>query len=373
MAHSFPLLQIWLAALSIGVSSACQRPLTPPAAPASVQPLATPSPKEHDAGHQESAPNPPASEVTSPATSQTTPPREPLNHRLALNRYVPAAGLRWLVELQPAQLLTALGASAAKLLPEARLEAFTRHSGVDLRQAEDVVVAGYNDAIVYLIRQNRVDTAKQQFVTQLDDSVAVARVQAGVDRISGVSNGVQRTLLSLGDRLLVLVVGQPRYATIALLYARGRLGSPASLAGAALQELAEQEQHRPIAPTPMLRAYATGPFDDRWLGSKDGGLARVLGLSLSVQVDSTAVHAQLTLRSSDRLIGSDALRRVFRGITQGSLGRTLGVDRPFTTEVQELERGSFVTFRSQWEKQRLLAGLTALLVGDARDLLRLND
>src|SRR5690242_16532659 len=63
-----------------------------------------------------------------------TPPTRPL-HRGPLTDFISAAGLRWLLLLEPRQVLSEpeLGRAISEVIPSARFDAFAEASGVDLR------------------------------------------------------------------------------------------------------------------------------------------------------------------------------------------------------------------------------------------------
>jgi hypothetical protein len=86
-----------------------------------------------------------------------------------LTDFVPAAGLRWMVVGRPRALARhpSLAPAISLLLPKERLDAFSAGSGVDLRQLEYGLAAGFDYATLYLASPPTRRSGRKRFRSRL--------------------------------------------------------------------------------------------------------------------------------------------------------------------------------------------------------------
>jgi hypothetical protein len=282
-----------MAALACGLSAACQ---PPPASHAS--PLAEASPL----------------------------------HVAPLAGLVAAAGLRWLVDVRPRTLLASRGLIA--LVPEAELDAFARTAGgVDLRGAEEVVVARAGTSLLALARQfvdpSRVEVAFSARLAEVEGRAIEG--QPGVTmrpltRVWGRSGRERQSLVLFGNEAAGIVFGADAPIRVAEAYALGRLrrappaweAPPLDALGAALGD----------AP---LRAAAPGPFEGEWSAGLGGLLAGATAVGAAARLEGDTTRVTVVVMGPWGERAPDAQRRLERAVERlgtSDLGRLLGLDRP---------------------------------------------
>ncbi len=258
-------------------------------------------------------------------------PPSPSLHLDRLTDIVPAAGLVWLVEVRAAELWanSATRSVATTLLQPARLDAFSAgHGGVDLRQATEIVAAGFADSSLALlslpVQKERLVTAFGSRPIAIDgrsDERGVTRVWA-----KRVDNQGEEELAVFADRAVGLERGSRCSALgVAALFAQGRLrrAMPALRA----EPLASAASAVGDAP---IRAFAPGPFG----GAYAKGLGGLLGACTAVAVvvrprgNSELVFdvALLGAWGRDAAAGAERLAAVFDTLSIDPLGRLMGID-----------------------------------------------
>ena len=260
---------------------------------------------------------------------------------------VPAATLQWLVEVRPLEILgsPALAPLLAAVASDDQLETFARrHGGVDLRQAEQVVVSGHGASTLALARLAvepwRVEAA----------FAARARVVEG----RAVDRGVTRFWGTVGDeREQVAVFGRNGVGV-----ERGALGplqAAVYFAQGRLKRSAPALRAAPLAPTATtvgeapIRGFAPGPFLGDW-GAGLGGLlgaATALGVGLRGEDAPRRAPAQapagpsfLALRvvltgawGDDAAAAAERLAAAFQVLAEDPLGRLMGIDHPVSDPI----------------------------------------
>jgi hypothetical protein len=263
------------------------------------------------------------------AAPRTAPPRAaPPRPSLALDPLtdlVTGAGLEWLVDARPAELLgdATFAEALATVIPPTRLDAFAAAAGgVDPRRAQELVVCGYREASLALAR--------------LDvDPDAVERAFAAGGEIEGRADegGVRRTWGTLGgERAQVAVFGRGAVGLErgglgplrpAVYFAQGKLHR----AGPALRSAPLASVVELAGPAP-LRAFAPGPFEGPWsralgglLGAATavGGVLRASGAEWTLRVFVTGAWSDDAPAAAERLAASIHL------LAEDPLGRLLGL------------------------------------------------
>ncbi len=263
---------------------------------------------------------------------------------------VPAAGLLWLVDLRPVELIgdRAFAQALSTVIPDTSLDAFAeRHGGVDLRGATELVVAGFPDTVLLLARLpfepgrvERAFAARALFV----EGRAFDR---GVTRVWGTLGTVRTQLALLGHDTLAIEQGRFGPLRTAIYFALGKLSrAPSALRASPLNDLAARLGEAPA------RAFAPGPFEGEW-GAAGGGLLRAstaVGAAVRMrtdgldrdegnrQGDAAGSHpaapdllaAQLILTGAwgrDAGAAAKRLEASFQVLADDALGRLTGLDR----------------------------------------------
>lgn len=254
---------------------------------------------------------------------------------------VAAAGLQWLIEARPRQLLVspALVPAVALLFPPARFSAFAvRYGGVDLREVTELAVASYPGAMLALARlpvePARVEAAFRARARTVDERVE----SHGVTRLSGTvgRNGTDSEQLAVFGREAVgLEHGRAGPLRAAVYFAERRLArAQPALAAAPLADAARMLGSAP------LRAFAPGPFEGTWARGLGGLLRATTALAAGAWPTATGdagggaagrlrFTAVLTgAWDSDAEAAGERLRGAFDALAADPLGRLSGLDRP---------------------------------------------
>jgi len=266
------------------------------------------------------------------------PPPVPL-HLEPLADLAPAASLSWLVDVHPRALVldARLAVPLARVFPDERMKAFARVSGgVDLREADAVVVASYPSAILLLGHQfvdpKRVETAFRARVITLEGRVVEglpADPRAAITRLWGPTGTEREQIAIFGVNAVGLERGRFGPLRAAELFAEGKLkrASPA-LHAPPLSRVAELLGEAP------LRGFAPGPFEgelSRAAGGLLGATTAVGGAAHVVegapgQSAALAIHVVfLGAWGAEAGAAAERLRAVFDVAAASSIGRLLGI------------------------------------------------
>ena len=246
---------------------------------------------------------------------------------------VPAAGLVWLVEMNPRDLLSrsALGPAVAMIVPEARFDAFARRrGGLDLRRADQIVIAAYPKATLVVARvpfePGRVDAA---FVA-LGGAEQGRTVEHGVTRMWRNVKGEHEEVALLAGKALIVERGQLGLLRAAVYFAEGRLRR--SLPVLRAEPLASAASMVGEAP---LRAFAPGPFEGEWARGLAGLLRATTAVAFSMRPVAHPTHSALTLRilltgawGRDATAAGERLRSAFGVLMADPVGLLTGIDHP---------------------------------------------
>ena len=240
---------------------------------------------------------------------------------------MPAAGLRWLAVARLQNFRAPeLRQSVELLFPAARLDAFARATGLELRAVPVGAAAGFDLATLFLAETPWENAPiEQRFIERLAASARTESSAAGVRRISGTVGLSPETLVRAPRRFVAVALGDPTPARVAALYAEGRLGrSPPALKGSALSTLPPELSRAP------LRFFAPGPFAGEWGRGARGllGVALALGVGASPEGESLRVVAVLSGRWNGEDIAQ--LEAAWGDLAESSMGRLLGLDQPAT-------------------------------------------
>jgi hypothetical protein len=268
-----------------------------------------------------------------PAAPPPTPEAPPLKLEPLVD-LVQAAGLIWLVDARPLDLLAdaSLGAAIAQVLPPDRLDSFAaRQGGVDLRRASELVIAGFENVDLALARL-AVDPARvEKAFANRALAVEGRAVERGVTRMWGTVGGDREQVAIFGREGVGLERGHFGPLRVASYFAEGRLKrSPQALRAEPLRTAAERLGEAP------LRGFAPGPFEGRWASGLGGLLGAATAVAGSVRPTRTGA-GEGSLQLSVVLLGAwgqDAgvaaarLAAAFGVLAEDPLGRLAGLNRP---------------------------------------------
>ncbi len=225
---------------------------------------------------------------------------------------VPAAGLVWLMEARPRELLAdpILGETLSAIATADRFEALARrHGGVDLRQADQVAVASTANgmratlglALVH-VEPGRVEAAFAARARNVEGRA----VERGVTRFWGTVGEEREQVALFGRRGVGIERGGLGPLQASVYFAEGRLkrARPA-LRAEPLASVAERLGDAP------LRGFAPGPFEGDWARGV-GGLLRAttaVGARLRSGRPGLAPMARWRCASSWRAPGARTQRR----------------------------------------------------------------
>ena len=271
------------------------------------------------------------------APSAATGPRSStVGHALALGPIidlVPAAGLVWLVDARPRELVQdpVLGPVFSTIFPASRLDAFAdHHAGLDPRAARQLAVAVYPDATLVLARLPFEPKRVEEAFTARVSRVEGRGVEWGVTTIRGDVPLAHEQIAFLGEEALALEHGQPGPLRAAVYFAQGRLRR--SLPALHADPLASAASSVGDAP---LRIFAPGPFEGQWARGAAGLLGASTAVAAAVRPISGAQRGMLTLRvvlmgawARDAPEAVERLRAAFGVLAEDPLGQVLGIDHP---------------------------------------------
>ncbi len=252
----------------------------------------------------------------------------PALHQGPLTDFVPAAGLRWMVVAQPADLARspALKDALALLLPRDRLQAFAKHSGVDLREVEAGLVAGFDYSTLYAFQLDSSGSEVQrQFSERLVSGPRVVSPHPKIRRVTGVVGRTPESLVIIDKQLAAVSVGSTTPARIVELYALGKLKkSPPALKGAALSALPDDAGAAPLS------FYAPGPFSGEWARGARGLLANAVAVAVAIRpLPEKRLQATITLAGEWPEPGATTrLVDAWDELSSSNFGRLLGLDQP---------------------------------------------
>lgn len=263
-----------------------------------------------------------------------------------LTDLVPAAGLVWLLDLRPQELMVndASRQALAEVLPEDRFVAFaSRHGGIDPRASKELVVASYPEAILTMA-EVRFDPAPVEAAFAARAlSVDGRAVEGEVTRTWGsVTDGkdmAREQLALLGRDAVMLERGHLGPLRAALAFAGGKLHrSLPALRAEPLKRAAELLGDAPA------RAFAPGPFEGEWAAGLGGLLRASTAAAVSAWPHGSSQDGTANLFFRVVLLGAwgadapaaaDRLRAAFDVLANDPLGKLMGVDHP----VQDVRTG----------------------------------
>ena len=305
-------------------------------------------------------------------------PPAPHLHLTPLADLAPAAGLHWLVDVDPRQLLgqPEVIAALSGVVSEADFDARARVlGGVDVRSATALVVGGYATSTLFLAAQ-MVDPARVEaaFAAQVADvegrAIDQGSASVSVVRVWGASGKDHESVVVFGRQAAGLCLGSDAPLRAAELFAMDKLKrSRPAWRVPPLDRLAELLGDAP------LRAAAPGPFVGEW-GLGLGGLlasATGAGAAATVEGDAVRIRAVITGTWGDRAVEAEGrLERAYGLLGATGLGRLLELDRPVAPPVFSATRES-LGFELRLRLRPLFVGLRDATATEVHEIMGVSD
>ncbi|MGC4091966.1 MAG: hypothetical protein QM756_29595 [Polyangiaceae bacterium] len=165
------------------------------------------------------------------------------------------------------------------LLPPERLDAFAKGTGVDLRQVESGLIAGFDLGTLYVVSPPRGSAPQivEHFRERILNGEHRQFPHPDLERVYGVVGTTPELLVRVDQHLVAVATRDPTPARVVEAFARSRLKtSPTALHGAALSTLS------PPPADAFVTFYAPGPFDGEWSRGARGLLANALAARVSL-------------------------------------------------------------------------------------------
>jgi hypothetical protein len=247
---------------------------------------------------------------------------------------VPAAGLVWLIEARPREMLAnqTLGAAITTLVDEDRFEVFAQHHGLDLRQARQVAIAGYPATVLGLAFVSVDPPSVERAFAARALGVEGRAVEHGVTRFWGTAGGAREQVALFARAAVGVERGRLGPLNAAVYFAQGRLKR--ALPALEASPLAAAAKRLGAAP---LRGFAPGPFQGDLGGGLGGLLAGATAVGASVRPTEGKPGASITLRliltgawGQDAPAAADRLAAWYQVLVDDPLGHLTGADRPLS-------------------------------------------
>lgn len=254
--------------------------------------------------------------------------------------------------------------SLGLLFPQARLLAFAQGAGVDLREIESGVIAGFDLGTLYLFTPPRGAAKRvvQRFRERLVGAERIDQPHPLIERITGTIGNHPQALLRVDEHAIAIAVGDPTLCRIVEAFARKKLhqARPA-LQGAGLSEL------EPLPADALASFLAPGPFLGEWALGARGLLGHAVAVSASL-VPSSENHVQLLLELAGDFppTGADDLRAGFHDLARSPTGMLFGLDQ--LPEPQVSEREGRLLLAVELPLLPIARGLRAAVIADVWEI-----
>jgi hypothetical protein len=283
---------------------------------------------------------------------------------------IPAAGLRWLLLGQPRALWAseAFCGALGRLFPADRLAAFTARTGITLEQANSALLAGYDLATVYGVASSAKTSARvlSVFREHLREGGRVFEPHPSLRRVTGTAGDVPEALVTVGDHVSLVSVGDLTLARVFEAFALGRLErSRPALRGVALSRL-------PPPPAGSLAVlYVAGPFTGEWATAAGGVLSSTEALFVAaVPVERGAARFHLELVGEFPEAAAERVLSLASEVASSSTGKVLALDTPLEPPGARSLPGR-LSFQVTLRTGPIADGLHAAVAGEAWQILNL--
>jgi hypothetical protein len=305
--------------------------------------------------------------VRAPAPTPPTP-----RYSGRLEDYVPAAGLRWLLQAAPAKLAESQSFQPALelLLSEDRLRAVAQTTGFALESLPRGLIAGFDLGTLYMaeLPTATAHKARAHFISRQIHEPEQRTPDPNIVALAGMNEGLPLGLVTIDNRVVAYGVGDPMLCRVVEAYARGKLKAKRAFQGAALAGLA------PPNADALLTVHVPGPFSERWQQAA-GGLLSV----------ATAMSARLTPTSAGRALleltlygdftdssAAERLRATYMSVASSSTGTLLGLGSALDVRTVTNAQSDRVTLMVPLPITEIAKGARAVTTGDLDDIFRLS-
>jgi hypothetical protein len=316
--------------------------------------------------------------ATGACAGQAPPPITPkpkVNESLRidpLEALAPAAGLEWLVLVEPQSILQAalLKTALDKLFPDFRLEAFLRSSAIDVRKLRRVVIASYPSSTLFVMSGvGDVFEAERRFRARLMTEVVRTTQRDDAVLVTGrLGNGQKRAMAVMQPDVVAIESGDHRRAKAAYFHAMGKLKrSVGALEAPGLSMLAKR-----LGQAPVL-GFAAGPFDGEWKRGLHGILSAATAAGGAVRITPIG-----TLQGSFVVAGdwgpqaeaaSQRISRSWDDLAASGFGKLTGLDEPVRPVLPtHAEDAAAITVEVNAEK--FLEGLRAAVSAQISEIMQ---
>jgi hypothetical protein len=304
------------------------------------------------------------------APPPASPPRTKLKIE-PLTDLVPAAGLVWMLDLQPQELMLsdALRPALAEVVPDPGFKAFAaRHGGIDPRAAKALVVASYPDTMLAMA-ETPVDPARVEAAFAARTLAVEGRaVEGDAIRTWGTVSNSREQVAILGHDAVAIETGRLGPLRAVLAFAEDKLhrSQPALRA----EPLARAASLLAGAPA---RAFAPGPFEGEW-ASGLGGLLRATTAAAAGAwpMGKGSLFFRVFLLGAwgeDAPAAADRLRAAFELLANDPLGKLIGADRP-TDGPRAGGNSVAIGLEVTFDALTLARGLRAATAGTVAEIMR---
>ncbi len=257
------------------------------------------------------------------------------------------------------------------LLPKKRFDLYAQQTGIDLRQLNRALIAGFDLGTLYLAEtESDLTAATQAFAERLVSGVELVEPHPRLKRISGVVGRTPQSLLSFEGKLVAVAVGDPTTVRIVEAFARGKLRRTKSIfEGAALRSFREFGTQAP------LTFLAPGPFEGKWMYGAAGLLAAAQGVGISAApTDRGSVTIRVAIDGpweEENIHAVARMREAWDGLAQSSTGRLFGLHEPASPPTIATEHQR-VALTVELELSPIIDGLHAAVSADVWEMLDLT-
>lgn len=314
---------------------------------------------------------------TQPAPKE--PPAPPLDLE-PLCDLATSANLAWMIRARPRVVtqIPWLIPTIAKIVPEARFDAFRKRMGFDVRQLHEVLLLRYGTALdpteAQIVRHNAdARQLEQKFLVRLSSDAQRIQDHPELVRVTGTVGRTRHAFARLGRDVAVYQQrGNPTRGPVAIasLFARGKLTRAQRLLGVdPLQSLVARFGDVPVV------AAALGPFDDEWKGAALGLLEIATAVGAAARPtarENVGVAIAMTgAFGADAQKAAETLRLAWDEVAISTMGSLLGLDHPIG-EPMAAGHEEHVTLSVELDPGRLTEGLKALVERDLDTIMSLD-
>lgn len=296
--------------------------------------------------------------------------------RLPLERYLPATGWRWLVQLKPAKIVAdpAWQRVFSSIFETRRVEAFASSTGMDPARLTEAWLAGYDLGQLVLLDASEVGAQVED--KALRRARSKQRVQTSfvdLDHHRLVTGDGPGAVLHQREHVVAIAEKDVTLTSIVQAYAEGRLQAPSALQLDHVASLVSFEQEAPV------RLFLRGPFPDAEDLFVQGFAEGVLAIHVK---GSLLVLRGLARGLWDASIVGEDPRQWVEGLLERPELRALGWSAPVRepkVECQRVERPPSglplqeCRFEGAWRADAVVQGTRSVAISELSELFPIDE